>query len=32
MPEINRMSDPTNMIWKLVDRPTGAENGAITWA
>ena len=32
MPDINRMTDPTNMIWKLVDRQTGAENGAITWA
>ena len=31
MPDINRMTDPTNMIWKLVDRRTGAENGAITW-
>ena len=32
MPEINRMANPTNMIWKLVDRQTGAENGAIRWA
>jgi FtsP/CotA-like multicopper oxidase with cupredoxin domain len=32
MPGINRMTDPTNMIWKLVDRQTGVENGAITWA
>ena len=32
MPEINRMANPTNMIWKLVDRRTGAENGAIRWA
>jgi FtsP/CotA-like multicopper oxidase with cupredoxin domain len=32
MPEINRASDPTNMIWKLVDRETGAENHAISWA
>jgi FtsP/CotA-like multicopper oxidase with cupredoxin domain len=32
MPEINRATDPTNMIWKLVDRETGAENGAISWA
>ena len=31
MPEINRASDPSNMIWKLVDRETGAENGAISW-
>src|ERR671933_969190 len=26
MPEINRASDPSNMIWKLIDRQTGAEN------
>jgi FtsP/CotA-like multicopper oxidase with cupredoxin domain/ssDNA-binding Zn-finger/Zn-ribbon topoisomerase 1 len=32
MPDINRLTDPTNMIWKLIDRQTGAENGAITWA
>jgi len=32
MPEINRASDPTNMIWKLIDRETGAENHAISWA
>ena len=32
MPEISRASDPTNMIWKLIDRETGAENGAISWA
>jgi FtsP/CotA-like multicopper oxidase with cupredoxin domain len=32
MPDINRQTDTTNMIWKLVDRQTGAENGAITWA
>jgi FtsP/CotA-like multicopper oxidase with cupredoxin domain len=32
MPEINRSSDPTNMRWMLIDRETGAENGAITWA
>jgi FtsP/CotA-like multicopper oxidase with cupredoxin domain len=31
MPDINRASDPSNMIWKLVDRETGAENGAISW-
>jgi FtsP/CotA-like multicopper oxidase with cupredoxin domain len=31
MPEINRRSDPTNMTWKLVDKATGAENGAIQW-
>jgi FtsP/CotA-like multicopper oxidase with cupredoxin domain len=32
MPEINRATDSTNMIWKLVDRETGAENHAISWA
>jgi len=32
MPEINRASDPSNMIWQLIDRDTGAENGAISWA
>jgi len=32
MPEINRAADPTNMIWKLIDRETGAENHAISWA
>ena len=32
MPEINRATDPTNMIWKLVDRETGAKNNAISWA
>jgi FtsP/CotA-like multicopper oxidase with cupredoxin domain len=31
MPEINRASDPTNMIWKLIDRETGAENHTISW-
>jgi FtsP/CotA-like multicopper oxidase with cupredoxin domain len=31
MPGINRASDPSNMIWKLIDRQTGAENGAIAW-
>ena len=30
-PEINRASNPTNMVWKLVDRETGAENEAISW-
>jgi len=25
-------ADPTSMIWKLVDRETEAENGAISWA
>ena len=32
MPEINRETDPTNMIWKIVDRETEAENHAISWA
>jgi FtsP/CotA-like multicopper oxidase with cupredoxin domain len=32
MPEINRASDPSNMIWKLIDRDGGAENAAISWA
>jgi FtsP/CotA-like multicopper oxidase with cupredoxin domain len=31
MPEINRESDSSNMIWKLIDRGTGAENHAISW-
>jgi FtsP/CotA-like multicopper oxidase with cupredoxin domain len=32
MPEINRASDPSNMIWQLIDRETGAVNEAIDWA
>jgi FtsP/CotA-like multicopper oxidase with cupredoxin domain len=32
MPDINRASDPGNMIWQLVDQETGAENHAIEWA
>jgi FtsP/CotA-like multicopper oxidase with cupredoxin domain len=32
MPQINRASDPSNMIWQLIDRETGAENGAISWS
>jgi FtsP/CotA-like multicopper oxidase with cupredoxin domain len=32
MPEMNRASDPGNMIWQLVDPATGAVNGAIDWA
>jgi FtsP/CotA-like multicopper oxidase with cupredoxin domain len=32
MPEINRASEPGNTRWMLIDRETGAENGAITWA
>ena len=31
MPEINSATDPTNMIWKLIDGETGAENHAISW-
>ncbi len=31
MPETNRQTNPSNMIWKLIDRQTGNENGAITW-
>jgi FtsP/CotA-like multicopper oxidase with cupredoxin domain len=31
MPDINRASDVSNMTWKLVDRDTGDENGAIDW-
>ena len=29
MVEVNRMTTPANMRWKLVDRDTGAENAAI---
>ncbi len=32
MPAINRQTNTENMIWQLVDRETGAENAAITWA
>ena len=32
MPEINRQTNTTNMIWQLVDKETGAENAGITWA
>jgi FtsP/CotA-like multicopper oxidase with cupredoxin domain len=32
MPEINRASDPSNMFWRLIDRESGSENGAINWA
>jgi FtsP/CotA-like multicopper oxidase with cupredoxin domain len=31
MVEVNRMTTPANMIWKIVDRTTGAENHAIDW-
>jgi FtsP/CotA-like multicopper oxidase with cupredoxin domain len=32
MPEINRQTNTSNMIWQLVDKETGAENADITWA
>ena len=32
MPDINRQTDRSNMIWKLVDRETGAVNHEISWA
>jgi FtsP/CotA-like multicopper oxidase with cupredoxin domain len=31
MVEVNRMTTPANMRWKLVDRNTGAENAQIDW-
>ncbi|MEA2450656.1 MAG: hypothetical protein QOG63_2588, partial [Thermoleophilaceae bacterium] len=31
MVEVNKLTTPENMRWKLVDRSTGAENGAIDW-
>jgi FtsP/CotA-like multicopper oxidase with cupredoxin domain len=31
MVEVNRMTTPSNMRWKLVDRDTGAENAQIQW-
>ncbi len=31
MVEVNRITTPANMRWKLIDRATGAENGAIEW-
>jgi FtsP/CotA-like multicopper oxidase with cupredoxin domain len=31
MVDVNRMTTPANMRWKLVDRDTGAENAAIDW-
>jgi FtsP/CotA-like multicopper oxidase with cupredoxin domain len=31
MVEVNRVTTPANMRWKLVDRDTGAENAAIDW-
>ena len=32
MVEVNRMTTPANMRWKIVDRETGAENAAIDWS
>jgi FtsP/CotA-like multicopper oxidase with cupredoxin domain len=31
MVEVNRMTTPSNMRWKLIDRATGAEGSAIDW-
>jgi FtsP/CotA-like multicopper oxidase with cupredoxin domain len=31
MVEVNRMTTPANMRWKLIDRETDAVNGAIDW-
>jgi FtsP/CotA-like multicopper oxidase with cupredoxin domain len=31
MVDVNRMTTPSNMRWKLIDRDTGAENTAIEW-
>jgi FtsP/CotA-like multicopper oxidase with cupredoxin domain len=31
MVEVNRMTTPQNMRWKLIDRETGAENAGIDW-
>ena len=31
MVEINRLTTPSNMLWKLIDKATGAENAAIDW-
>jgi FtsP/CotA-like multicopper oxidase with cupredoxin domain len=31
MVEVNRLTTPSNMRWKLVDRDTGAENAQIDW-
>jgi FtsP/CotA-like multicopper oxidase with cupredoxin domain len=32
MPEVNRETDTSNMVWQLVDRETGAENADISWS
>jgi FtsP/CotA-like multicopper oxidase with cupredoxin domain len=31
MVDVNRMTTPANMRWKIVDRDTGSENAAIDW-
>ena len=31
MPEVNRESDPSNMLWRLTDLESGAENHRISW-
>jgi len=31
MPDINKATDESNMVWELIDRETGAVNGAISW-
>src|SRR5215210_6343817 len=31
MVDVNRITTPANMHWKLIDRETGAENAAIDW-
>ena len=31
MVDVNRITTPANMRWKLIDRDTGAENHAIDW-
>jgi FtsP/CotA-like multicopper oxidase with cupredoxin domain len=31
MVDVNRMTNPTNMRWKLIDRQTGGEGHAINW-
>jgi FtsP/CotA-like multicopper oxidase with cupredoxin domain len=31
MVEVNRMTTPANMRWKLIDRATGAEGASIDW-
>jgi FtsP/CotA-like multicopper oxidase with cupredoxin domain len=31
MVDVNRITNPTNMRWKLIDRQTGAEGAAINW-